>query len=122
MFMLSSVGVKCLYRNIGRAPDIKKFTIHIKYTSIPDLYRNGFTKKISTSKCYMEKSETKNDNKDGKEYEIKLKTENNKDLVKTLKSAADIVVKAETDKSQVVTKVTIEKVKPDVKPPPSRYL
>lgn len=117
--MLSSVGIRCLYRNIGRAPDIKKFTIHIKYN--PDLYRNGFSKKICTSKCYMEKSETKNDNKDGKEYEIKLKTENNKDLVKTLKSAADIVVKAETDKNQVVTKVTIEKVKPDIKPPPGWY-
>lgn len=129
--MFSLRKFECLYRRIGRRSDYKKF--HVICVDFPSFSNkisyNGVRfdgKKLyryfSTSMCFKEKSEPK-DNKDGNGYSITLKKEN-EEIIKKVNTdiPSDILVKAETDKDKVVTKVTIEKVKNDLKPPPGKYI
>lgn len=129
MFMLSSVGMKCLYRKIGRTSDLKRFnficinlprfTSNLIIHNATHFDRAKMYRCFSTSKCFRERNGKPNVNSETKEFSIKVKNDKEGTILKPAgKHTADIIVKAETDNNQILAKVTIEKIKPDMKPPP----
>lgn len=115
--MLPSVAAKCFYRNLSR------HSIEIKYLhslcfAAPKLFRQDIFHEgktlwrcVHTSAYLLDKPKVSNN-----PLEMEKASPDSKTANKVIKQSitGDILVKTETDANKVVTKVTIEKTKPDI--------
>lgn len=116
--MLPSVAAKCFYRNLSRhSYDIKY--LHSLCFAAPRIFRQGIFHEgkelwrcVHSSAYLLDKPKSKNALQTEKASPA---SENANKIIKQ-SVTGDIIVKTETDDSQVVTKVTIEKTKPPDKP------
>lgn len=127
--MLPSVAAKCFYRKLSR------HSIEIKYLhslcfGAPKIFRRDIIHEskelwryVHSSAYLLDKTKSKN------VVESEKVAAENENVNKVIKQSptGDIIVKTETDANKVVTKVTIEKLKPpdkpaDVPPPKPGYI
>lgn len=127
--MLPSVAAKCFYRKLSR------HSIEIKYLhslcfGAPKIFRRDIIHEskelwryVHSSAYLLDKTKSKNVVASEK---VAAENENVNKVIKQ-SPTGDIIVKTETDANKVVTKVTIEKLKPpdkpaDVPPPKPGYI